>query len=108
MDLAALRAQHGPFDVVLSDLAPGTTGARFSDHYRSLELARLAAAALQATARPGAAFVCKFFDGEGAADFLSELRPLFGEIRRRRPKAVRAESVEGYVVGKAFTSSSGK
>ena len=96
----ALRAAlGGPADVLLSDMAPSTSGNRFTDHVRQLELAQAALALAEGVLRPGGAFVSKVFDGEDAPAFVEAVRARFKTTRRVRPKAVRAASVEFFVVG---------
>lgn len=88
----------GPADVVLSDMAPRTTGDTFGDHVRQLELARLAAETALALLRPGGHFVVKVFDGEEAHPFVQSLRPHFARCKRMRPEAVRQTSREFFLV----------
>ena len=64
------EALGGPADVVLSDMAPLTTGDPFGDHVRQLVLARRALEVARAILKPGGHFVCKVFDGEEAHDFV--------------------------------------
>ena len=96
-----LEALGGPADVVLSDMAPSTTGDRAGDHYRQIELARQALTIALAVVRPGGSFVCKVFEGGEAAAFVNEARAGFGTVRRVRPEAVRKESREWFLVGTA-------
>lgn len=105
LDIAseALRAAlGGPADVVLSDMAPNTSGDRFGDHVRQIELARAAFELARAVLRPGGAFVAKVFEGEDAPAFVADVRRDFTTVKRMKPKAVRAESVEFYVIGLDF------
>jgi 23S rRNA (uridine2552-2'-O)-methyltransferase len=97
-DEELLAALGRPPDVVLSDMAPLTTGDTFGDHVRQLELARAAALIAQRLLRPGGAFVVKVFDGEEVPDFLASLRPDYREVRRVRPEAVRQASREFFLV----------
>ncbi len=92
----------GPADVVLSDMAPKTTGDRFGDHVRQVAIARRALAVAVEVLRPGGHFVCKLFEGEEAADFVGEVRARFTKTRRVRPEAVRRNSVELFVLGLGF------
>lgn len=97
------EALGGPADVVLSDMAPRTTGDTFGDHVRQLELARRALLLAHALLQPGGTFVCKIFDGEDAPAFVAELRRSFGRVKRVRPEAVRQQSREFFVVATGFT-----
>lgn len=92
------EALGGPPQVVLSDMAPRTTGDGFGDHVRQIELARTALALAAATVPPGGAFVTKVFDGEEAPTFVNEIRSHFGKLKRVKPEAVRRVSREFFVV----------
>ncbi len=89
---------HGAVDVLLSDMAPNTTGSRFTDHCRQIELAERALDLALATLRPGGAFVAKVFDGSEAAAFERRVREDFGNVRRFKPGATRDRSVEYFIV----------
>ncbi len=97
-----IRSMGAPFDVVTSDMAPATSGNRFTDHVRSIELCRRALEVATRTLKPGGAFVCKVFEGEDAQGFFEDVRRLFKETRRVKPKSTRTESVELFVVGTGF------
>ena len=86
-------------DVILSDMAPLTTGDRFGDHVRQIELARRGLHLAQQTGRPGATFVVKIFDGEDAPGLLAELRAAFTSVKRLKPDATRDRSVEFFAIG---------
>lgn len=96
-----LEGLEGPPDVVLSDMAPRTTGDAFGDHVRQIELARCALALAVATLPEGGAFVVKVFDGEEAPDFVTDMRRHFGKLKRVKPEAVRQVSREFFVVAQA-------
>jgi len=88
----------GAPDLVLSDMAPFTTGTRLTDHVNQLELARMAADVAIDCLAPGGHFIVKVFDGEDAHAYVQSLRPHFGRVRRIKPEATRDESVEFFVV----------
>lgn len=93
-----LEALGGPADVVLSDMAPNTTGDRVGDHLRQIELARAALQLAIGVLVPGGTFVTKVFEGGESAEFVASARPHFGKVKRMRPKAVRKESREWFLV----------
>lgn len=97
------QALGGDADVVLSDMAPRTTGDPFGDHVRQIELARRALSHAVACLRAGGAFVAKVFDGEDAPAFVDEVRGAFATVKRARPEAVRSRSREFFVVATGFT-----
>ncbi|MDR1313529.1 MAG: RlmE family RNA methyltransferase [Deltaproteobacteria bacterium] len=92
-----------PWDAVISDLAPSTSGRKDADAARSLELGRAALGLARELLKPGGAFVAKIFEGgDSGAWVKGELRPLFRKTAVMRPKAVRKGSVEIYVVCLGF------
>lgn len=99
---AAVAALGGKADVVLSDMAPNTTGHAATDHLRIMALAEIAMdVALQVLA-PGGAFVCKVFQGGSERDMLAALKQRFASVRHAKPPASRKESAETYVVAQGF------
>ncbi len=93
-----LEALGGPADLVLSDMAPNTSGNRFADHVQQIELATQAREIALAILAPGGTFVAKVFEGADARGFVDGLRDGFTAIKRLKPKATRTESVEFFVV----------
>ena len=97
-----------PFQVVLSDLAPRTTGQKAADSQRSLDLARSALAWASLLLERGGTFVFKAFQGAGLDVFLrDEVRPLFARAELKRPRAVRKQSPEVYAVCQGFAGPPG-
>src|SRR5262249_6152335 len=101
LKLEEIFASHGispPFDVVLSDMAPKTTGVRVTDQTRSLELCELALGAADRFLRPRGHFVCKLFHSEEFEKFRGELRARFSRVEILRPKSTRKESKEIFFI----------
>jgi 23S rRNA (uridine2552-2'-O)-methyltransferase len=92
-------AEFAPYDVVLSDMAPRTTGARAVDQARSFELFMRALAVAGNLVRPGGAFVGKLFMSEELRSARASLLGLFEEERLIRPEGTRSVSTELFVVG---------
>jgi 23S rRNA (uridine2552-2'-O)-methyltransferase len=102
-----LRAlMGGPADVVLSDMAPNTTGHGATDHIRIVALAELAFEFAQAVLAPGGAFVAKVFQGGSEKDLLAPMKRAFATVRHVKPPASRKESSELYVVATGFRAGS--
>jgi 23S rRNA (uridine2552-2'-O)-methyltransferase len=97
-DGSALDA-YGPFDVVLSDMAPHTTGIAFADAARSEELVERVIDVSERLLVPGGTMVSKVFRGEGFEPLRARMRALFDEVRIIKPEASRRESVELFLVG---------
>jgi len=92
-------AMHAPYDVVLSDMAPNTTGNRLGDQTRSYELFIRALAVAEKLLKPGGAFVGKIFMGEDFPNAKKALKRVFDEDRALRPEGTRASSYELFLVG---------
>ncbi|MBT8469675.1 MAG: RlmE family RNA methyltransferase [Deltaproteobacteria bacterium] len=92
----------GPFDLVISDMAPKTSGQRHADQFRSYELVIRALELGKAVLQPGASFVAKIFQGAEFEEARNALREVFGKVRTIRPDATRDESYELFLVGLGF------
>ena len=90
------------FDVVLSDMAPNTTGIRSVDQDRSLNLVEMVFSLLPKFLKPGGNLVIKVFESNNAQVYLREQKKNFGEFHYLRPKSVRSVSKEYFVIGKNF------
>lgn len=96
----------GPADLVLSDMAPNTTGHAGTDHIRIMALAEMAAHFACDVLAPDGAFVCKFFQGGAEREVLALLKKNFAKTRHAKPAASRAESSETYLVAQGFRGAS--
>lgn len=88
-----------PFDVVLSDMAPNTTGIRSVDQARSAALAERALDLAHELLRPGGRFVVKVFEGADFPALLKRCKGAFDDVKIKRPRSTRKTSMETYVVG---------
>src|SRR2546421_917914 len=85
--LARLRTQgRAPYDAVLSDLAPRTSGIREADEARSLELAERALGLSLEVLEPVGSLVVKVFMGGGFEEFLRTCKASFSTVRVARPE----------------------
>ncbi len=89
----------GGVDVVLSDMAPSTTGKKDVDAARSYNLSRAALLISEALLTPGGAFVCKIFQGGEFEEFIASVKSVFDSTRIYKPRSTRKESKETYVIG---------
>lgn len=99
---AELLADQAAFDVVLSDMAPDTTGIRGTDQARSAALFEEALGRAERMLAPGGAFVGKIFQGPDVQPLRKRMEARFGQVRLLKPEGSRAESAEVYLVGKGF------
>lgn len=101
LDVAELGGP-GSFDVVMSDMAPATTGHRFTDQARSFELFMRALAIATEVLAPGGAFVAKLFQGGDFEEARRAVAERFEKVKIVKPKATRSESIELFVCGLGF------
>ena len=92
----------GKADLVLSDMAPNTTGHAATDHIRIMGLAELALHFAASVLAPGGGFVAKVFQGGSEKDMLVPMKKLFATVKHAKPPSSRKESSELYVVALGF------
>ncbi len=98
--LAAMMG--GKVDLVLSDMAPNTTGHGPTDHLRIMALAELAVEFAVQILKPGGSFVAKLFQGGSERQMLTKMKQSFASVRHAKPPASRKDSSELYVVATGF------
>jgi 23S rRNA (uridine2552-2'-O)-methyltransferase len=92
-------ALFAPYDVVLSDMAPSTTGSKLADQARSFELFMRAADVAREHLAPGGTFVGKLFMSDDFPKAKAALQKTFDEVRNIRPEGTRSVSSEVFLVG---------
>jgi len=102
IDVAELRGDVSAFDVVLSDMAPDTTGVRSLDQSRSEALFERALDIATQVLAPGGNFVGKLFMGPDFKKLVDAVRARFATAKTIKPASSRQISIEQYVVGKGF------
>jgi 23S rRNA (uridine2552-2'-O)-methyltransferase len=105
IDPAQLRGDLPAFDVVLSDMAPDTTGIRHLDQARSEALFERAFELATLLLAPGGNFVGKLFQGPDFKKLIEAVRGRFSMMKTAKPASSRQISIEQYVVGKGFRGS---
>jgi 23S rRNA (uridine2552-2'-O)-methyltransferase len=90
---------RGPYNLIISDAAPATTGNRVVDTSRSLELAETAASYSEAALSRGGSLVIKVFQGGDTSELLKRLSVLFKTAKSYKPQACRGDSFETYYLG---------
>ena len=92
----------GGADVVLSDMAPNTTGHRKTDQLRILGLVEGATAFAAEVLNPGGTFVAKVFQSGADAALMAELKRDFATVKHVKPASSRQDSSERYVLAMGF------
>lgn len=99
LPMAQVKAIVGDgIDCVISDMAPNTSGVKFQDQCRSLELGRLAWKWAQEVLRPGGHLVIKLLYGDDVAALFAEIKPRFKKSQIVHTQATRKGSTEVYIV----------
>ncbi len=98
----ALLASVGPFHVVLSDMAPSTTGHRGTDQARSAALCEEALDVATGCLIKGGSFIVKVFMGPDVKAYADALRKLFDSVKSFKPASSRSESMETFYVSRGF------
>jgi 23S rRNA (uridine2552-2'-O)-methyltransferase len=96
--LETLKGNLGGFDVVLSDMAPDTSGVRHLDQARSEALFERALEIAEAVSSPGGSFVGKLFQGPDMKRLVARARSGWDQVHHVKPKGSRPDSIELYVV----------
>jgi len=89
----------GPYGIIISDVAPNTTGNHMVDSARSLDLGETVISYAQNALTSGGNLVLKVFQGSGVDELLKNMRTIFKTVKTFKPLACRGESVETYFIG---------
>ncbi len=98
----ASAGQEVRFDLVVSDMAPQTTGDKHTDQFRSEALAARALEIARQALRPGGHLVAKVFQGGQFPELLKQWRDAFQETKPYHAKNTRTGSSEQYLVGRGL------
>lgn len=90
---------HPPFDLVISDMAPKTTGIRSVDQDRSTALCELALDVAKRFLKPKGHFICKLFHNDQFTQLRDEIKKNFDKFEAVKPDSTRKISKEIFLVG---------
>ena len=102
MEAQLMEMLGGKAELVMSDMAPNTSGHVATDHLRIMALAETALAFACDILAPEGAFVAKLFQGGAEKGMLDILKARFRQVRHAKPPASRKESKEMYVIATGF------
>lgn len=91
-----------PFDLIVSDMAPDTTGNPFGDHHRSVRLCNTLLDRATEWLVEGGALVMKVFEGEVYRELLARTAREFEKAKGFKPAASRTESVEMFIIATGY------
>ena len=99
---AEYLAEGGPYGCILSDAAPATSGNRLVDSSKSYNLVMRVIDLAEAHLAPGGNLLVKIFQGGDEKEVRDRVKTLFREMKTFKPKAVRSESMETYIIGRGY------
>jgi len=91
-----------PVDLVISDMAPNTSGNTAVDQPRAFYLCELALDFAVRVLKPGGQFLVKVFQGEGYDEYRKAVQDNFATLKSRKPDASRSRSREMYLLASGF------
>lgn len=97
-----IKALCASYNVVISDMAPQTSGNKWVDQQHSLRLAHRTLEVAGQVLAEGGNYYCKVFEGEDFAGFVKEVRSCFKTVKTIKPKSSRKESREVFVLGLGY------
>jgi 23S rRNA (uridine2552-2'-O)-methyltransferase len=98
-EIRPLLVENGPYDVIISDVAPMTMGNRAVDTTRSEYLAEQVVHLAKEHLKEHGNLVVKIFQGGGQVDIIKDMRTFFTKVKPFKPKACRDDSFEIYLIG---------
>ena len=101
-EFSNLLTMHGKFDLLMSDMAPRTTGTKFTDQARSFALCLQALEVAKTWLKDGGAFITKIFMSSDFQELARAMRSEFLQVKTFKPKSSRAESKEIFEIGLGF------
>ena len=90
------------FDLVLSDIAPNTTGHQSTDHLKISQLIYEIIDRLQFILKNNGSFIFKIWKGEEEKEIINTLKSMFNKVDYFKPKSSRQESSEIFIVSREF------
>ncbi len=100
--LASIRKVRPAFRVLISDMAPKTTGNRWADAQQSLALCDMTLELAETLLLNKGNYICKVFQGEDFPEFFNKVKKRFEMAKTIKPQSSRIESREVFVVGRGF------
>ena len=97
-----IKTFSSQFDVIMSDMAPKTTGIKDLDHIKSIYLNEKALDLAEEVLKNRGNFICKVFQGEEFPNFLKKVKEKFEFTKSFKPESSRKESKEIYIIAKGF------
>ncbi len=98
-DQKIIKAVGKDFNIVMSDMAPDTTGNKNVDAARSFNLCQAALSIAKDLLVNGGSFICKIFQGEDFKEFIDSVKLNFNKHKIFKPQSSKKSSKEIYIIG---------
>lgn len=98
IDRDDLKSNVGDVDLVVSDACPNTSGNKFMDAQKSMEIVRKVFGISDTVLKHGGSVVAKVLMGEDVGEFVREVKQEFESVRLAKPKSSRKQSRETFIV----------
>ena len=103
-----IRRIRPAYKVIISDIAPRTTGNRWADHQQSMQLVRQTVELARIFLHEKGNYLCKLFQGENMPEFVRDLKRQFAFVKVVKPESSRKESREVFVLATEFRKSAAR
>ncbi len=90
------------FDIILSDVAPNTTGHQSTDHHRISQLIYEVIDRLEIILKIQGSFIFKIWKGEEEKEIIKMLKKIFDKVEYFKPKSSRQESSEIFIISRGY------
>ena len=90
------------YDLILSDMAPNTTGHKSTDHLKISSFIQEIISILEYIALPNSSFVFKIWKGSEEKNILNQLKKQYKKVSYCKPRSSRNESSEIFIVAENF------
>ena len=97
------KNQNTKFDLILSDIAPNTTGHKSTDHLKISQMIYEIINILHSTIKNKGWFIFKIWKGEEEKEIIKKLQLVFNKVEYFKPKSSRQESSEIFIIAKEYT-----
>lgn len=97
-----LEIMDGKLDLILSDMAPNTTGHKHTDHLKIIDLCERVFEFADKSLNINGTVVVKLFQGGTQSELLSDIKKKFTSIKHFKPESSRKESSEIYLIASGY------
>ncbi|MCC7460161.1 MAG: RlmE family RNA methyltransferase [Proteobacteria bacterium] len=94
-----IKNTHGMFDLIISDVAPRTTGSDFVDQTKSYNLVEHVRQIAILVLKKNCNMICKMYQSGDTKKFTEDMKEVFSEVKIQKPESSRKQSREIFIIG---------